>query len=222
MQPSQKQSTTLKHLPILTWLWIHSVDSAEERKISKIKSKFYILNDHQESTRQRAFCFSSKYWSWRVILTIENGSVLRLRVTAESELLNTFHYVIPQCRLLLLFLMSSSLSREGNCGRLTRVRHSGRKSRTIHSYQWVKHFRVSRPVVWLAVFGIFNVRTDVEECDCTRVLYGHRRRVCTETWLWEKNILPHRGLEPATVLRLAFQRNAVAAELFPRERDFVA
>ena len=30
---------------------------------------------------------------------------------------------------------------------------------------------------------------------------------------WEKNPLPHRGLEPASVLRLAFQSDAVPAEL---------
>ena len=29
-------------------------------------------------------------------------------------------------------------------------------------------------MVWLPLFGIFNVRTDVEACDCTRGLYGHR------------------------------------------------
>ena len=29
-------------------------------------------------------------------------------------------------------------------------------------------------------------------------------RVCTESWLWEKNPLPHGGLEPASVLRLSF------------------
>ena len=25
-------------------------------------------------------------------------------------------------------------------------------------------------------------------------VYGHRKRVCTESWLWEKNPLPHRGI----------------------------
>ena len=29
------------------------------------------------------------------------------------------------------------------------------------------------------MFVICNVRTDVDACDCTRGLYGHRRRVCT-------------------------------------------
>ena len=51
----------------------------------------------------------------------------------------------------------------------------------------------------MPVFGIFNPRTGVDACDCTRELYGHRERVCTESWLWEKNPLPYRGLEPASV-----------------------
>ena len=34
-------------------------------------------------------------------------------------------------------------------------------------------------MVWLPVFGIFNVRTDADACaDFTRGLYGHRKRVC--------------------------------------------
>ena len=44
-------------------------------------------------------------------------------------------------------------------------------------------------------YGIFNVRTDVNACDCTRG--------CTDTVRdsalkadWEKNPLPHRGMEP--------------------------
>ena len=34
-------------------------------------------------------------------------------------------------------------------------------------------------MVWLPVFGIFNVRADVDACDCTRGLCGHRQTVCT-------------------------------------------
>ena len=34
-----------------------------------------------------------------------------------------------------------------------------------------------------------------------RRLYGHRKGVCTGSRLWAKNPLPHRGLEPASVLR---------------------
>ena len=39
------------------------------------------------------------------------------------------------------------------------------------------------------MLGIFHMHTDVNACHSTR---GHRKRVCTESWLWEKNPLPHR------------------------------
>ena len=68
-------------------------------------------------------------------------------------------------------------------------------------------------MVWLPVFGIFNVHTDVDACDCTPGLYGHRKRDCTGSWLWEKNPLPLRGLEPVSVLRLALQSDALPTKL---------
>ena len=52
--------------------------------------------------------------------------------------------------------------------------------------------------------GIFNARTDVDACDCTRGLYGHRKRVCTESRIREKSPLPHQGLEPASVSPTGF------------------
>ena len=60
---------------------------------------------------------------------------------------------------------------------------------------------------------IFNVRTDVGTCICTRGLYGHRKRVCTGSALWEKNPLLHLGLDPTSVLHLAFQLDALPTEL---------
>ena len=71
---------------------------------------------------------------------------------------------------------TTSLSLAGNSGRLTWVRHSSRKSSATYSYQCVV-FLCVRTMVWLPVLGIFNVRTDVDACDCTRVLYGPVR-VC--------------------------------------------
>ena len=35
-------------------------------------------------------------------------------------------------------------------------------------------------------YRIFNVRTDVNACDCTRECTDTRKRVCTESWVWEK------------------------------------
>ena len=42
-------------------------------------------------------------------------------------------------------------------------------------------------------------------------VYGHRKRVCTESWLWEKNPLPHRGIEPASA--------ACRSDALPTESD---
>ena len=66
------------------------------------------------------------------------------------------------------------------------------------------------------------MHTDVDACDCTRGLYGHRNRVCAGRLLWEKNPLWHRGLEPGSVLHLAFQSDALPAELSGPLRVFCA
>ena len=36
-------------------------------------------------------------------------------------------------------------------------------------------FSCVQTMVWLPAFGIFNVRTDVDACDCTRGLYRHQK-----------------------------------------------
>ena len=50
------------------------------------------------------------------------------------------------------------------------------------------------PKVWLPMLRIFNVRLGSLTCaqvlntsDCPWGLHRHRRRACTESWLWEKN-----------------------------------
>ena len=97
------------------------------------------------------------------------------------------------------FFFFSTLSLSGNSGRLTMVKHSSRKSSATHSYQCLQCFRVSRQC-YGCQFGIFGARPDVDACHCTRELYGHRRGVCTKSWFWGKDPLPHRGLEPASTL----------------------
>ena len=42
-------------------------------------------------------------------------------------------------------------------------------------------------------YGIFNVCTDVNACDCTRGCTDTRKRVCTESWLWEEKSLAAPG-----------------------------
>ena len=43
-------------------------------------------------------------------------------------------------------------------------------------------FSCVQTMVWLPVFGILNVCTDADACDCAQGLYGHCRRVWTR---WE-------------------------------------
>ena len=109
------------------------------------------------------------------------------------------------CLSFFFYFLSTSLSPAGNSGHLTWLSHSCCKSSAADSYQSVQSVHVTKQwLLWLPVFGIFNVCTDVNACDCTWRLYGHRKRVCTESWLWEKNPLPYQGLEPVSVLHLGF------------------
>ena len=43
-------------------------------------------------------------------------------------------------------------------------------------------------MVWLPMFEIFKVRTDVDACDCIQGLYEHDKIVCTESLLGEKSV----------------------------------
>ena len=96
----------------------------------------------------------------------------------------------------------------GNSGHLTWV------SRKRHCHQFLptssmcSSFRVSvskrQASEWLSLrFGIFD------GAQMHAIAHGglceRRKRICTKRWLWEKQLLPHRGLEPVLVLRLAFR-----------------
>ena len=66
--------------------------------------------------------------------------------------------------------------------RVARVSHSSRKSSATHSYQCVEYFLVSKQWCSCHCFGSLTYSdTDVDARDCTRGLYGHRKRVCTES-----------------------------------------
>ena len=70
-------------------------------------------------------------------------------------------------------------------------------------YQCVQYFCV-QAVVWLPVFGIFSLHTDVDACDCTWQLYKLHTKVCSWSWLWEKNPSLRWGIKPVIVLCLPF------------------
>ena len=89
-------------------------------------------------------------------------------------------------------------------GRLTWVRHSRHKSSATHSYQCVQHFPCVQTMLCMPVLGMFNMHTCVDAWDCAEGLYGHCKRLCIGSWLWEKIPFDHRELEPTSVLHLAF------------------
>ena len=66
--------------------------------------------------------------------------------------------------------------------------------------------------IFLCVFkqryGIFNIKA----CNCMQGQYEHCKRACTESWLWEKNPLPHQGIEPASA---ACQSESLPTEPHP-------
>ena len=59
-------------------------------------------------------------------------------------------------------------------------------------------------------YRIFNMCTGVSACDCTQGCTDTCKRVCTESWLWEKSPLQHLGIEPVSA---ACWSDAVPTEL---------
>ena len=51
-----------------------------------------------------------------------------------------------------------------------------------------EEFSCVQTVIWLPVFGTFNVRTDGDPCDCTRGLHGHRKSLRRKLTLGEKSL----------------------------------
>ena len=54
----------------------------------------------------------------------------------------------------------------------------------------------------------FYMHMDVDACDCTQGLCERHETVCTGSRLWEKNLVLQWGVEPVSVLHLAFQSDA--------------
>ena len=105
-----------------------------------------------------------------------------------------------------LFFLITALFLVGSSGRPTWVRYSS----ATHSYQCVQYFCVSKHWYGCQCLGIFDMHTDAEACNDRQGLYGHGQ----SPWTWsesalkansgEKHPLPHQGLEPTSVLHLAF------------------
>ena len=81
--------------------------------------------------------------------------------------------------------------------------------------------RATHPTVRVACFSVSIIQrtltwiTGSLTCAHTLVhatVYGHRKRVCTESGLWVKKTLPHREIEPASA---TCRSNALPTELHP-------
>ena len=89
---------------------------------------------------------------------------------------------------------------------------------------WAPYYTAARD--WLKPKGVSALTDGSGVVYWTQRLYRHCKRVCTGSWLWEKNHLPQWGLKRALALRLDlvlhldFQLDALPTDLFlPPEGD---
>ena len=113
----------------------------------------------------------------------------------------------------LFAFFSTSLSLAGNFGRHTLVSKAQQPQEQRYPLLSVcVVFSCVQTMVWLLVFGTFDVQTVL----CLRLHTG-AVRTPQDSLRWKpplgKTPLPHRGLEPASVLRLILQSDAVPTEL---------
>ena len=118
----------------------------------------------------------------------------------------------------LFVCFSALLSLAGNSGPYNWEIYSSSKSSATHSYQCVQYFPVSKRWYGCQCLGFLthaqrSMHAIAHE-GCTDTV-----RVCTESWLWEKTIPcrtveSNRGLQSASVLRLAFRSHVLPAGLF--------
>ena len=69
--------------------------------------------------------------------------------------------------------------------------------------------KVVLPMLGTVMYSQMSVNTG----ECTRGLYGHRKRVCTESWHRDKDPLPHWGIKPASS---SCRSDGLPTELHPR------
>ena len=100
---------------------------------------------------------------------------------------STTTFVSPH---LFYFISSLHWSHAGNSARLTWVRLQQPQEQR-HPFLTVGVvYLCVQTKVWLPMLGILNVYTDVNACDCTRGLYGHRKSLHWKLTLGEKSLAP--------------------------------
>ena len=110
------------------------------------------------------------------MVLLAGGNVIAT-VLLLLPLLHYFHVMFY----FIFFILALYLSLVGNLGCLTWIRLQQWQEQRYPFLTVRAVFSCVQTKVWLPVLGIFNVRTDVNACDCTQGLYGHRNRVCAES-----------------------------------------
>ena len=72
---------------------------------------------------------------------------------------------------------------------------------------------IHQALTWTNIGSLTFVQTSMHAI--AHRVYGHCKRVCIESWLWEKTPLPHWGIEPASV---ACQSHALPTKLPPHSK----
>ena len=101
-----------------------------------------------------------------------NVTVFRFSVCFQQKLLIFFVFI---------YLLALHLYLAGNSGRLTWVRLQPPQEQRYPFLTVRAVFLCVQRNVWLPMLGMFNARTDVNTRVCTQGLYGHRKRLCTES-----------------------------------------
>ena len=122
----------------------------------------------------------SSYWSCSAPSSVLNASFwvffLGLKLRSSSAWLCYFLTLHKApfpfgCFLLGLFVLHSSM-----------VGHPMLQLPKEQRYPLLPVYAVLSWVQIMQVFRIFKTRKDIDDYDCTRGLYEHRKRVCTESW----------------------------------------
>ena len=113
----------------------------------------------------------------------------------------------------MIFFKTTLSSLTENSGCFTQVRNSSRKSSATHSYQCVQYFRGSRQCYDWQCLGFLTCAQMLMHATSHGGYTDTVRQYALEVD-WEKSPLPHLGHERETVLRLAFQWDALTTELF--------
>ena len=107
---------------------------------------------------------------------------------------------------------SNGISLIGNSGCLPRGKPAAIELRySTYGACWV-FWCLHNPSNSAMDYGIFNVRTDVNACDCTRGCTDTLKEPAMKVTSGRKNPLPRRGIEPATA---ACRSDALPTDLHP-------